>query len=308
VIFWSASLHSSLTHFRTIQLGIFWPMAVSILSIFEIFKTELVVLFLGRDALASLTVNECAASAELKKKRSREDPESDSSKILSPSDISSASSPSGSESSKGGEKARRLSPSSLTPESVGSRDLPSLNFTLPMYTSELGSFPAYDQFHFTDPTGSATANMPAQFFSNTGTANPDSIVSMPNTMNANFDSLMFDHFTPEASIPPIPPTADTYVIDALFHSHGQPQAQSDFFPMAGFSQDAGMASHLDLHSGLAMSSFGMDFADFSEFQVAGASNDMAGSAQYDRSSGFRTLSGLNNETIVLWDDALYNTQ
>ena len=300
-------MDSTLTQFQTHQLGIFWTMAVSISFIFEISKLNLVVPFFGRDALASLTVNECAASAELKKKRSREDPESDSPNFLSPAGISSASSPSGSESSKGGEKAQRLS-SSLTPESVGSRDLPGLNFTLPMYTAELGNFPSYDQFRFTDPTGSATASMPAQFSSNTGTTNLESRLPMPNTVNANFDSLMFDHFTPEASIPLIPPTADTYVIDALFQGHSQPQTQGDFFPMAGSSQDAGMASHPDLHSGLAMSSFGMDFADFSEFQVSEASNDIARSAQYDGSSGFRTLSGLNNETIVLWDDAVYNTQ
>lgn len=228
-------------------------------------------------------------------------------------------SPSG-KSSKGGEKVRRLS-SSLAPESAGSRDFTAFNFTLPMYTAELGSldFPIYGQFHFTDPI--QTESTPAVFSSSTGTTT-ESDPRLPGTAiaNVNLDSLMFDHFTTEAveatGIPPIPPTADTYVIDALFHGHGQPQPQPQMQSVFSKTpQESGVVmaseSHLDIRSGgLEMSSFGMHFADFPEF--AGASSggiSMSGSAhdQDGRSSGFRTLSGWNNETIVLWDELPFNT-
>jgi len=268
--------------------------------------------------LASLTVKERIAHTKFNKKRSREPEGPESSHLLSPSfDLSSSSSPSGSKSSKGGEKARRLS-SSLTPESARSRDLPDLNLTLPMYTAELGNldFPVYGQFRFADQIQKGSA--PAVFYSGKGTTESDPLLPSTVTASVNLDSLMFDHFTPEAveaaGIPLIPPTADTYVIDALFHGHGQPQPQTQTSSMAGSSQELGMGmaskSRLDLRSGgLEMSSFGMDFTDFSEF--AGASSgemSMAGSAhdQY-RFSGVRRLSGLNDETIVLWDDLPFNT-
>jgi len=270
--------------------------------------------------LASLTVRERTASEELNKKRSREPEGPESFNLLSPSsDLSLSSSPSGTMSSKGGEKARRLS-SNLAPEFAGSSNLPDLNFTLPMYTAELGSldFPVYGQFHFTDPiqTGSASA----VFSSSTGTTEPDPRLPGTATPNVNLDSLMFDHLTPEAveaaAIPQIPPTANAYVIDALFHGHGQPQPQTQStFSMTGSSQELDMdmvsESHLDFRSGgLDMSSFGIDFADFSEF--AGASSDdmsmlESNHDQDGRSSGYRMLSGLNNETIVLWDELPFNT-
>ena len=269
------------------------------LIILRLSYLKLAVPIFDRDALASLAVKERISSAKFNKKRSREPEGPEPSNLLSRGfDSSSSSSPSGSKSSKGGEKARRLS-FSLTSESAGSRDLPDLNHTLPMYTAELGSleFPFYRQFHFADPiqTGSA----PVIPSSDTDTTGSDP--RLPSTVigNINLDSLMFDHFTKEAveaaGIPQIPPTADTYVIDALFHGHGQPQPQTQtqsILSMTGSSQESGMGmaseSHLDFRSGrLDMSAFGMDFADFSEF--AGVS------------SGDMSMSG------SVWDDLPFNT-
>lgn len=201
--------------------------------------------------MASLAVKERISSAKFNKKRSREPEGPEPSNLLSQGfDSSSSSSPSGSKSSKGGEKARRLS-FSLTPESAGSRDLPDLNHTLPMYTAELGSleFPFYGQFHFADPiqTGSA----PVIPSSDTDTTGSDPRLPSAVTGNINLDSLMFDHFTKEAveaaGIPQIPPTADTYVIDALFHGHGQPQPQTQtqsILSMTGSSQELPPICHL----------------------------------------------------------------
>ena len=269
--------------------------------------------------MASLTLKERTASKDFNKKRLREPEGPESFDLFPPnSDLSSPSSPSG-KSSKGGEKVRRLS-SSLAPESAGSRDFTDFNFTLPMYTAELGSsdFPIYGQFHFTDPIQRESA--PAVFSSSTGTTT-ESDPRLPGTAiaNVNLDSLIFDHFTTEAveaaGIPPIPPTADTYVIDALFHGHvqSQPQPQSTF-SMTPQESGVGMASesHLDIRSGgLDMSSFGMHFVDFSEFAGA-SSGDMSIMLGSDhdhdgRSSGFRALSSLNNEMIVLWDELPFNT-
>ena len=252
-------------------------------------------------------------NADSTKKRSRDEPDSDTSITLcsSATQVSSSDSSTPSSSSKGGEKAPRLS-SSLTPESDGSQDPPDLNFALPFYTTELGSLPIHGHIHFTDPTS------PPPALSSSGTSTSES--NLPhNSASANLDSLMFNNFAPSAmntnaGMSPIPPTADTYVVDALLHGHGHlgPQTQSDF-PATNSSQavDMSLTSNFDFHSGsggLDMLSFAMDYVDFTSLNFAGTSSETMESTPENPSSGLGTFLGLNDETMALWDNAPVNMQ
>ena len=117
-----------------------------------------------------------------------------------------------------------------------------------------------------------------------------------------------------AGMPPILPTADTHVVDALFRGHGHPgpQTQNDF-PVTNSSQAADMSltSNFDFHSGsggLDMLSFAMDYVDFTSLNFAGTSSETMGSTPENSSSDLGTFPGLNDEIVALWDNAPVNMQ